>query len=256
MPLRALQSTASGLPCARLWPLLLGPLLVGCVSATPSADAPSARAEAASCSLQGPRVNNLEQLDPLSTFSPAGGLLAHPEAETYRGFYALEQPPPPPRETPAGPAEFRLNAKAVVAPGEPLDLKLHVINRSRGNLSIARPTLNDDRRSTFAYYDLYLRPEGEHRSYSFRVANVITCDAAVLSDKFERLDVERGRAKSFDEPEGERRALDRVRLLSPGRYVLWAVYRNCAAEPNTTGVERPEPLMGEYASNSVTIEVR
>lgn len=53
-----------------------------------------------------------------------------------------------------------------------------------------------------------------------------------------------------------------ARLLTPGRYVLWSVYRYCgpgagpAAASGDVPPGRPGPIRGEFASNSVTIEVR
>lgn len=231
-------------------------LLSGCVAAQSEGEPRLAQGQSARCSVESPRVNGFERLDPLSSFSPAGGYLGNPTVKPYRGFFALPMPPAPPREEPDGVAEFRLTAKPVVAPGELLDLKLHVLNRSPRAITVMHPSIGGECSPTFAYYDLYLRPENEHRAFKYAYANVTKCQSRGPLEADAFLDVDAGASASFDMHENEPSGLAGLRLFSPGRYVLWSVYRFCGLSNDDLSCTHAAPLTGEYASNSVTIEVR
>jgi hypothetical protein len=228
-------------------------LLAGCASSTSPAESAQG---APSCSLDAPQMNTYERLDRVSSFGPNGGYMGNPTVKPYQGFYALIRPPTQPREEPAGAAEFRLTAKPVVEQGEAFDLKLFLVNRSRQPLTLLRPSVGDELNSS-AYYDIYARPEGEHRTYRFGYSHqVIHCGNRGPVEASEYVDVAPGQAAVLDDQQDERSDARPVRLFSPGRYVVWAVYRFCGISSASVDYNRLEALKGEFASNSVTIEVR
>jgi hypothetical protein len=240
--------------------LPLGSLLAGCVSAALLAGCSAPQARYAhpepreACLYASPSVNPLERLDPLSLFSPAGGSMGNPTVKPYHGFFAVFAPPTPPREEPTGSAEFRLTAKPVISPGEPLGLGLHVINRSRRPITVMNPWVGGEMPPTYSHYDLFIRPENEHRSYKYTYANIWRCEHD-LNGSDEHTDLSPGEATSFDMRDDQADGLAGLRLFSPGRYVLWSVYRYCGSWSDSVA-EPPGAMLGEYASNSVTVEVR
>lgn len=229
------------------WPLALCPLLWGCSVAAPQPDQAHAEAERR-CDVELPNYNRREILDPLSTNSPAGGLL-NPELSATEGFFALNRPPAAPREIEGYPVEFRLSAHDIVSPGQHLGIGLEIVNRSRGKLTLAHPAVCSHDLMRFPYYDFYVRPDGEQRTYYFTSSAILRCDNVTDSREpppyFELAPGQNAKAQL------EPSEVDQARLLTPGRYVLWAVYRYCAPDAH-----RPDVLLGEYPSNPVAIEVR
>ncbi len=237
--------------------LALCPAL-GCASAAPAA-APPPRGAPGRCAAGQPEMRPDAPLDPLNSFGPAGGR-ANPELHPTRGFFALNRPPTSPREGEGYPIELRLSAEPLVSPGAPLGLELSFVNRSRAALTLLHPLDGSGEHARPLHYDLYARPEGSFQSYRFgrlgaRCAEV---NAIGARDYFELPPGGAAEARTEEWVE-----FHRARLLSPGRYVLWAVYRFCGFDPAEAAADRegrdlrrPDALRGEYASNPVTVEVR
>ncbi|HEU4407331.1 MAG TPA: hypothetical protein VFS43_18835 [Polyangiaceae bacterium] len=248
------------MPCRRLWLLALCPLL-GCSSAAPPTPTQALAQAKGRCSVPTPGLNELERLDPLSTASPAGGLM-NPDLSEYRGFFALARPPVAARESDGYPLELRLRAKPVVSPAEPLGIELQAVNRSGGKLTLMHPIDGSDAHWRYPFYDLYVRPENSYRTYALASVGA-RCGNVNAIGAEDYLELRPGEAS---EPAiSEWSEIDRARLLSPGRYVLWVVYRHCgfgaSVDPQSgvllgESVVRGDVLEGEYASNPVTVEVR
>jgi hypothetical protein len=247
--------------CRHLWLLAFCPLL-GCSSAAPPTPTQAYAQAKGRCSAQPPVVNENERLDPLNTASPAGGLM-NPDLSEYLGFYALPRPPTAAREDDGYPIELRLRAKPVISPGEPPGIELKIANRSRGKLTLMHPVEGSDAHWRHPYYDLYVRPENSHRTYALASVGDLRCgnvNPIEARDYFEL-----GPGESNEPAIDEGVGIDYARLLTPGRYVMWVVYRHCGFGASSVGeggvplgenVVRNDVLQGEYASNPVAIEVR
>jgi hypothetical protein len=233
--------------------LLPGALALCLLAGCPSASTSPARAFADArgrCGAKAPERNFDLPLEPMSSLD----LDTESDVARYRsgksGFFGLTRPPTWSSDGDGYPVGLRLTALPVLSPRQDLNVTLSFVNRSRGPLTLTRPPLDSGLHSLNPDYDLYLRPEGSNQTFSYAdVRGETECGTPVVAAGRGHFVLPAGETVSvpiyWSDPECG------VRLLRPGRYVLWAVYRNCTADPG-----RPDMLLGEYASNPVTVDVR
>jgi hypothetical protein len=228
----------------QLWLGALGAALVACGPPPPAPSHAVAEAKGR-CALRVPEARADAPLEPRNSIDRVGAIEPDPLAQTRAGFFALTRPPLSPSESEGYPIELRLRATPVLSSGQAFEAALTLVNRSRGPLTLARPIADGGSHLFQPYYDLYLRPEGSFRAFAYiSLRDALACD-----------DAPSGPGSYFSLAPGENASVpvhwagaEGPRLLRPGRYVLWAVYRFCAGQGDV--------LRGEYASNPVSIEVR
>ncbi|MCU0687468.1 MAG: hypothetical protein MUF34_35365 [Polyangiaceae bacterium] len=244
----------------QLWLGAFGAALVACGPPPPTPSRVAAEAKGR-CAFRVPEARADAPLEPRNSIDRVGETEPDPflaGARAREGFFALTRPPLSPSEGEGYPLELRLRATPVLSSGQAFGAALTLVNRSRGPLTLARPIADGGSHLFQPYYDLYLRPEGSFRTFAYiSLRDALACDGAAT-----------GPGSYFTLAPGESTRVPvhwagagGPRLLRPGRYVLWAVYRFCAgsggpgAAPSSEA-GRGDVLRGEYATNPVSIEVR
>lgn len=172
------------------------------------------------------------------------------------GFFRLEEAAPRPREGSRGPIQLELRGPDFVAVGESFSVGLDANNLTPVTRTILRALDGSLEHLREPHVDVFVRDErGVEYVWSSvgeRCGNVNSIQESdyVRIGPYERVNDFAGPWASH---------LSSLRIHTPGRFVLWVVYRDCGARDGgiRLGSDAHYPTeLGTFVSNPVEITVR
>ena len=182
--------------------------------------------------------------------------LMDPRFGGHEGFFRLEGTAPEPREGPSGPIQLELRAPDVVAVGDSFSVRLDGNNLTPVTRTILRALDGSLEHLREPHVDVYVRDElGREYVWSSTGERCGNVNSIQESDYVHLGPYER--ASDFAGPWASH--LGSLRIHTPGRFVLWVVYRDCGARDGGIrlgrNVDHPTEA-GTFASNSVEITLQ